>query len=205
MSNVITSITMSLDGFIAGVNDTPVQPLGKINENLHNWILEGDHPSKHNDFFKLSKNNREIFDELFDSTGAILTGRRTYDIVHGWQGSYPVRGIPVFVLTHKPPSKVPNGETVFTFVTGEIERAVEQAKAAAADKNVQVIGGAQTIQQCINCGLCDEVRVHLVPQFIGGGKRLFEKIDTKRIRFEQKQVTPTDEVTHLHYKLVSMQ
>ncbi len=94
---------MSLDGYIAGPNDTPDQALGENGESLHDWILRGAHSSRHNAFFKLSRKNREVFDELFDGTGALICGKRMYDIVHGWGGSYPVRGIPMFVLTHAPP------------------------------------------------------------------------------------------------------
>lgn len=148
---------MSLDGYIAGENDNLELPLGKNGKTLHDWILEGDHPSKHNKFFHLSEKNREIFDDLFDSTGALIVGRRTYDIVHGWGGNYPVKGIPVFVLTHEAPFKVPKGETSFTFVMDGIQWVTEQAKAAAGAKKVQIIGGAHTIQQSIQGSYCDEL------------------------------------------------
>lgn len=205
MSNIIASITMSLDGFVAGVKDNPEQPLGENGNigNLHDWILEGDFPSKHNDFFNLSKKNRKIFDEMFDSTGALITGRRTYDIVHGWEGSYPVSGIPVFVLTHKPPSEVPEGKTPFTFVTEGIQHAVGQAIEAAGDKDVQIIGGAQTIQQCINIGLCEELRIHMVPQLLERGIRLLENLDIESSSLEKTQVIDTPEVTHLHYHIAN--
>lgn len=200
MANVIASITMSLDGFIAGVNDNPEQGLGETGGHLHDWILEGDHQSKHNDFFKLSKKNRKIFDELFESTGALITGRRTYDIVHGWEGSYPVSGIPVFVITHNSPSEVPEGKTSFTFVEDGIQRVVQQAKEAAGTKNVQIIGGAQTIQQAIANGLCDELRIHMIPQLLGNGIKLLDHLNVETTVLEKTKVIDTPEVTHLHFK-----
>lgn len=199
MPIVFASITMSLDGYIAGENDTLELPLGNNGETLHDWILAGEYPSRHNEFFNLSEKSREIFDDLFDSTGALIAGRRTYDIVHGWGGTYPVKGIPVFVLTHEPPSGVPKGDTSFTFVADGIQRATEQAKEAAGDKNVQIIGGAQTIQQCIQRGYCDELWIHLVPCLLGKGIRLFENLETDTIEFTSKQVIQTSEVNHLHY------
>lgn len=203
MADVIASITTSLDGFVAGPNDTPERPLGEGGERLHDWILAGNHTSKHNDFFRLSRQNREIFDALFDATGAIVAGRRTYDIVEGWQGSYPVSGIPVFVLTHDAPDEPPNGNTAFTFVTEGIEQALTQAKRAAGDKNVQVIGGARTIQQCIASGLCDELRIHLVPLLLDDGIRLLENLDPERIELENESVIPTPDVTHLHVRVLT--
>lgn len=204
MPKVLASITMSLDGFIAGVNDTPEQPLGENGEHLHDWILKGNYPSKHNDFFKLSKKNREIFDEMYDCTGALICGRRMYDIVHGWEGSYPVSGIPVSVLTHEPPTQVPEGYTTFIFVTKGIQHANKKAKAAAGNKNVQIIGGAQTIQQAINSGLCNILRIHMVPQLLGQGINLLENLSINKIRFENKTVISTEGVVHLYYNSVSV-
>lgn len=204
MPNVFASITMSLDGFIAGKNDNPEQGLGENGDYLHDWILEGDHPSKHNDFFNLSKKNREIFDEMFGNTGALICGRRTYDIVHGWEGSYPVSGIPVFVLTHNQPSEVPEGKTSFTFVTEDgIQRAVSHAKGVAGTKNVQIIGGAQTIQQTIKNGLCDELRIHMVPQLLSSGIKLLDHLNVETTMLEKKKVIDTPQVTHLYYRLLN--
>lgn len=203
MPNVFASITMSLDGFIAGKNDNPKQGLGENGAHLHDWILEGDHPSKHNDFFNLSKKNLEIFDEMFDNTGALICGRRTYDIVHGWGGSYPVSGIPVFVLTHEAPDEVSKGKTSFTFVTEGIRSAVKQTKEAAGTKNVQIIGGAQTIQQAIVNGHCDELRIHMVPQLLGSGIKLLDHLDVETTVLEKTKVIDTPEVTHLYYWLLN--
>ncbi|MFB5662211.1 dihydrofolate reductase family protein [Alteribacillus sp. HJP-4] len=162
MGKVILDISMSLDGFIAGPNVNHRQGLGEGGEVLHEWLFNGENPSKFNEFFKLSSINRRVFDESFGTTGAIVAGRRTYDLTGGWGGSHPIHGVPVFVPTHDVPEKVPEGETAFTFVTEGIVSAVEQALKAANDNNVQVMGGADTIQQCM--------KAHLSPALILGSR-----------------------------------
>src|SRR5882724_51507 len=107
-SEIILDITMSLDGFVAGPNDS-VKP-------LHHWLFSGDTYSKYNDFFKLSKKSAKLFDHFIKNTGAIVTGRRTYDITAGWGGNHPFPGVPVLVLSSHVPKKVPKGSTKFTFV-----------------------------------------------------------------------------------------
>src|SRR5262249_17396437 len=140
MGKVILAITMSLDGFIAGQNDD-VEP-------LHNWLFSGNTPSVYNDFFKLAKESAEVFDQLVETSGSIITGRRTYDLTGGWNGSVPVNDS-VFVVSHDVPKNIPEGSTTFTFVTDGIESAVKQAKKAAGEKNVYLMGGATVAQQCI--------------------------------------------------------
>ncbi|WP_260412508.1 dihydrofolate reductase family protein [Alkalihalobacillus sp. TS-13] len=156
MGKVVLDMSMSLDGFIAGPNDNDEQPLGVGGDILHSWLFTGNHPSKHNDFFKLSQKSREVFDESFETTGAIIVGRRTFDVVQGWGGNHPVHGATVVVVTHHPPDTPPEGSTPFIFVTDGIERAVEQAKAAAGKKNVGV-GTANVAHQCLKDGQIDEI------------------------------------------------
>jgi len=189
-SKVILDITMSLDGFIAGLNDQ-----GKP---LHNWLFSGDTPSAYNDFFKLSKKSAKILDNLIKTTGAIVTGRRTYDITGGWGGNHPFPGVPVFVITSKVPEKVPAGSTPFTFVTEGIESAVRQARKAAGKKNVYILGGASVAQQCLNAGLLDQMMIHVVPMLVGEGVRLFGNVE-KQIKLEQANVTAATGVTHLQF------
>lgn len=189
-SKVILDITMSLDGFIAGPDDD-----GK---NLHHWLFGGDTPSTHNDFFKLSKESAKILDHLIKTTGAIITGRRTYDITGGWGGSHPFTGTPVFVLSSHTPEKIPTGSTPFTFVSESIHSVVKQARQAAGAKNVYVLGGASIAQQCINEGLLDEMMIHLVPVLLGRGVSLFNDL-TKQVPLYQNKVTETPGVTHIHY------
>jgi len=202
MGKVVVDMSMSVDGFIAGPNDNSEQPLGVGGSILHNWLFDGPAVSKHNDFFQLSnKESRDVFDESFDNEGAIVVGRRTYDIVDGWGGSHPNHGTPVFVLTHHIPAQVHKGSTPFTFVTEGIESAIQQAKAAAGDKNVGV-AGASTAQQCIKAGLVDEIHIQLVPVLLGSGTRYFDHIGMKQIQLEKTRVIDSQGVTHLTFRVI---
>lgn len=191
-SKVILDITMSLDGFIAGRNDY-VKP-------LHDWLFKGDTPSAYNDFFKLSKINAEVFDDFIKTTGAIVAGRRTYEIAGGWGGNHPFPGVPVFVVSSSVPKNIPKGSTPFTFVSEGIESSVRQAKEAAGKKNVYILGGANIAQQCINEGLLDKITIHLVPVLLDGGIRLFENLE-KRIELDQTKIIDAHQVTHLFYNV----
>src|SRR6185503_353673 len=159
MGKVVFDISMSLDGFIAGLHDSPDNPLGDNGMRVHKWIWGDRTDGVPGD--GATGVNREVLDELKNTTGAIVVGRRTYDIVNGWGGTHPFGVIPAFVLSKDVPERVPPGGTKFTFVTEGIERAIKQAKAGAGDKNVYVVGGANVAQQCIKAGLLDEMRIHL--------------------------------------------
>ena len=191
-SKVILDITMSLDGFIAGRND-----YGKP---LHHWLFSGDTPSAYNDFFKLSKKSAKIFDNFIKTTGAIVAGRRTYDITGGWGGNHPFPGVPVFVLSSSVPKKVPKGSTPFKFVSDGIKSVVRQAKKAAGKKNVYILGGASIAQQCLNAGLLNKMTIHLVPVLLGEGVRLFDNLE-KQIKLEQAKIIEAPGVTHLQFLL----
>jgi dihydrofolate reductase len=118
MSKVVIEMSLSLDGFIAEPDDTPDQPFGGRNaRRLHDWLLVGPEPYERNAFFRPEGRNREFVDALFHTMGALLTGRRTYDLVNGWGGSHPIPALPVVVLTHAPPADVPKGKSSFTFCT----------------------------------------------------------------------------------------
>jgi len=185
MTKVVIDIAMSLDGYVAGPNDGPEYGLG---QNGGERIMGWDPSERLND---ISRGN----------TGAMITGKRTYDITNGWNGTHDLGGhIPVFVLTKSVPSKVPEGGTPFTFVTDGIESAVRQAKAAAGDKNVYVIGGASIIQQLLNARLADELRIHIAPVFVGNGVSLFKDMDYQ-IEMTQTEVRDYAGVTHITYRL----
>jgi dihydrofolate reductase len=187
MANVVIDIAMSLDGYVTGPNDRPEKPMG---ENRGERIFGWD-----------ASDRQILLEAKEDKIGAMITGRRTYDITNGWNGTHPIRnGIPVFVLAETAPSKVPEGNTPFTFVTDGIESAVEQAKAAAGEKIVYVIGGGNVIQQLLNKGLADELRVHISSAFIGGGTPLFASLDPN-IKLEQTEVKSGRGVVHLTYRL----
>ena len=144
MAKVIVALSMSLDGFIAGSNDGGDQPLGEGGMRLFDWYFDGDTSIRRYQQaagrgvsvppFKLSNSSAEVFDDLVESAGAIVTGRRTYDIAGAWGGNGPIPGLPVFVQTHDAPQQVPQGESRYLFVTDGVASAVEQAKAAAADR-----------------------------------------------------------------------
>jgi len=211
MAKVIVDLAMSLDGFIAGANDGGERPLGDAGARLFDWYFDGDTPSRTYQAaasrgvpvppFKLSRSSAAVFEELLGSIGAIVTGRRTYDITGAWGGNGPLPGLPVFVLTHRVPDDVPAGESHFTFVTDGVERAISQARAAAGDKDVSLMG-ASVPQQCLRAGLLDEIQIHLVAVLLGAGVRLFDHLDGAPIDLAPVRVVESPGVTHLRYRVV---
>jgi dihydrofolate reductase len=200
MAKVAVALTVSLDGYIAGPNDGSELPLGEGGAALFEWYFNGDTPSRHYDRFKLSKSSAEVFDAGIDSCGAVVTGRRTYDIAGAWGGDGPVPGRPLFVLTHNVPAEVPATSVPYTFVTDGIESAIQQAKAVAGDKYV-ALAGSQAAQQCLRAGPLDEIWVAVVPLLLGGGVRLFDHIGGP-VRLETIGVVDSPGVTHLSYRVV---
>jgi dihydrofolate reductase len=199
MAKVAVALTMSLDGYVAGPNDGKDLPLGEGGEALFEWYFNGDTPSRHYDRFRLSKRSAEVFDAGIDSCGAVVTGRRTYDIANAWGGDGPVPGRPLFVLTHSVPAEVPETSVPYTFVTDGIQSAIEQAKAAAGDKYVG-LAGSQAAQQCLRAGLLDEIWLAVAPLLLGGGVRLFDHIGGP-VRLETINVVDAPGVTHLSYRV----
>lgn len=175
---------MSVDGVIGG-SGVDTERL------LHEW------------FFAPSEQNAEIIDELRDTIGAVVMGRRTYDEGAEADGfvdnPYPVDH---FVLTHDAPETAAKGETSFTFVSDGVESALTQADEAAGDDDVCVMGGAETIQQYLEAGLIDEICIHLVPVLLGDGIRLFETMDPAHIELEPTRVVESPEVSHLWFDIV---
>jgi dihydrofolate reductase len=189
MGKIILSISVSLDGFVAGPSDRPDQPLGEGGDVLHEWITSTD-PA-----------DREILDGMAE-TGALLVGRRMFDLSAAWNGD-PPGGLPCFVLTHRPPDEWTRPGSPFTFVTDGIESAVEQARRAAGDRNVGIGGGADTSQQALRAGLVEEIQLQLVPVLLGGGVRLFERMDTAPVRLERIGVTTSPYATHLRLRVIT--
>src|SRR5919107_6219238 len=164
MGKVSVALTMSLDGFIAGPNDGPEQPLGEDGERLFEWFSLGDteYGLPGTDMvFRVSPQSAEMLREAHAGMGAFVTGRRTFDLANGWGGNPPL-GVPTFVVTHTVPEEWVYEGSPFTFVTDGVEGAVEQARAVAGDKAVAVVA-ASIVQQCIRAGLLDEIHVDLVP------------------------------------------
>jgi len=213
MTSVTCQISMSLDGFVAGPNQTLEDPLGARGMRLHEWAfaaaawreahgLEGGEANADSDVIR----------EGVDRVGATVMGRRMFSggsgpwtddpNANGWWGDKPPFGHPVFVLTHHAREPLELEGTTFTFVTGGIESALEQAQAAAGGKDVLVAGGGSTAEQYVAAGLVDELQIHVVPLFLGDGVRLFERLGANLPELEQVRVLSSPTVTHLRYRVL---
>ena len=190
MSSSVLYMSMSLDGFITGPGDDRDHGLGVGGERLHDWLGSTDDGPRG---FRPSGRSGEIFDELM-ATGAVLVGRRTFDLAGRWDGDH--HGVPIFVPTRgKPPA--PASDLV-SYVTDGIESAMSQAKRAAGDANV-LVHGADVAQSCLRAGVLDELEVHLIPVLLGAGRPLFG--DAQRTELELTRVVDAPGVTHLRFRV----
>jgi dihydrofolate reductase len=203
MGKVISDISVSLDGFIAGPNDGAENPLGDGGERLHEWVFDlASWRERHGLAGGQTNRDSEVVDESIRNTGAVVLGRRMFDNAKGW-GDDPPFHVPVFVLTHEARDfLVKQGGTTFTFITDGPKSALDQAKAVAGDKDVAIGGGANTVQQFIRAGLLDEIQIHVVPVLLGDGVRLFDQLGTKQIELANTRVIESPAVTHLRFRLV---
>jgi dihydrofolate reductase len=193
MSKVVFDISMSLDGFVRAANARPDEPMGDGGQRLHEWAFGG------------SGDDREVVKRGVEDFGAFIAGRRTFDDSLPWWGPNGPTGdarLPLIVVTHSEPDEVP-ADSVYAFATGGIERALQQARATAGDKNVAVMGGADIGQQFIRAGLVDEIGIHLVPVLFGSGLRMFEHIGGEHIHLESIETINTPAATHLRYRVVT--
>jgi dihydrofolate reductase len=192
MSKSVLYMSMSLDGFITGPDDGPGQGLGAGGEVLHGWLGEGggEGPSA----FRPSGPSAAIFDEVM-ATGAVLVGRRTFDLADRWGGDH--HGVPIFVPTRGEPPE-PASDLVH-YVTDGVESAMDQAKRAAGDGNV-LVHGASLAQSCLRAGVLDELEIHLIPVLLGAGRRLFGE---EPAGLELTRIVDAPGVTHLHYRVAS--
>jgi dihydrofolate reductase len=203
MSKVIVELSMSLDGFVAGPNDGPENGLGDGGERLFQWYYSGDTalPLPGTEMvFKVSRASAELLREEWGRIGAMVAGRRMFDIAHAWGGSPPGGG-PCFIVTHSPPQEWLKEGSPFTFVSDGVESAIRQAKRAAGDKNVSV-SSASIMQQCLRLGLLDEIQIQLAPVLLGGGVRLFDTIGAAPVELEPTAVVEAPGVTHLRFRVV---
>jgi dihydrofolate reductase len=198
---VVIDVSMSLDGFIAGPHDGRELPLGgRGGEHVFDWYFGGERPYR-GTMFKPKGPNRRVVAEMFRRSGAMLTGRRTYEIAGGWGGTHPVDGIPVVIMTHRPPADPPTGRSRLVFVTDGIESAVARAKELAKGKDVG-IGGASVAQQALRAGLVDELHLHVAPILLGDGVRLFEHLGTEAVRLRFVGSVESGDAVHLRYEVV---
>ncbi len=213
MSRLRFQVSMSLDGFVAGPNQSEENPLGEGGMQLHEWIfglaawrkpqgLEGGEADASN----------TVVEESYENIGATVMGRNMFggrgpwgdDPWEGWWGDEPPFHHPVFVLTHharEPLAK--QGDTTFTFVTDGVESALDQARAAAGGKDVALGGGASVSQQYLKAGLVDEMQLHIVPVLLGDGARLFDNLGGAEVPLEVTRVVEASPgVTHITYRIV---
>ncbi|WP_423747553.1 dihydrofolate reductase family protein (plasmid) [Haladaptatus sp. SPP-AMP-3] len=213
MVAVFVEMSMSLDGYIAGPDDSQESPLGDGGERLHEWVfdLAAWREMQGLDGGKTNRDN-EIVSESIERIGAHVMGRRMFDNGDGPWGDDPFEGYwgenppfhgPVFVLTHHPREPLEmDGGTTFHFVTDGIETALERAEAAAGDRDVRISGGADVVRQYVEAGLVDEIQLQLVPVLFGDGIRLFEHLIGEPIELERTRVVESSDVTHLRFRVI---
>ena len=205
-------ISISLDGYVAGPNQSEEHGLGEGGEKLHEWVVKlAAWREPHGHEGGEVNESTPLFEETTANVGAVIMGRNMFgggpgpwgdDPWNGWWGDEPPFHMPVFVLTHHEREPLAlQGGTTFTFVTDGIESALEQAKVAAGDKDVSLGGGAEVAQQYLSAGLIDQMQLNVVPILLGDGARLFDNGAGAGLELEPSLVVGTPEVTHLRYRL----
>lgn len=196
MTKVVASITTSVDGYIAGPDDGPGKGLGEGGERLHYWVFGGPWSYAEGPRGEAAGEDAAWLEAARARLGAVVSGRWTYEAAGRWGGTSPWDG-PVFIVTHRPGDE-PEGAG-FTFVSGVTE-AVQRAVAAAGDKDVSVMGGADVIRQALAAGLVDELSIVIAPVVLGGGKRLFEGF-TQQVELEHLGVRQSPLATFVDYRV----
>jgi dihydrofolate reductase len=210
MSSVTCQISISLDGFVAGPNQSLEDPIGQGGMRLHQWVFATEAwRAQHGEQGGERNADSEVVETLFENVGAYVMGRKMFgggdgpwdESWTGWWGEDPPYHTPVFVLTHhvREPLTMQGG-TTFHFVTDGIESALEQARSAAGAKDVSIAGGASAVQQYLAAGLLDELYLHIAPVVLGGGERLLENVGDPTL--EPVEVVASPAVTHVRYRVV---
>jgi dihydrofolate reductase len=208
MAKLQFEISVSVDGYVAGPNQSAEEPLGEGGEQLHEWVVElqGWREAHGREGGEVNASN-EIAESAMDNVGAVLMGRKMFgggpgpwdQSWQGWWGEEPPFHVPVFVLTHheREPLEMQGG-TSFHFVTDGIESALAQAREAAAGKDVKIAGGADVANQYLAAGLVDEMTLNVAPVLLGGGERLFEGVGAD-LSLEQTRVVHGPKAVHVFY------
>ncbi|UII24258.1 dihydrofolate reductase family protein [Fulvivirga ligni] len=203
MSKIIFDSGISLDGYFAGDNRGPQNPMGGVSGQIHQWMFKQKAFWKHlkMDGGQEQGEDGKLIDAVFARTGAYIMGKRMFE---EGEVSWPedLYQADVFVLTHeKREPWIQKGTTAFYFINDGIHSALEKAKKSANGKDIRIQGGANTIQQFLNAGLIDEFFIHVAPVFLGSGIRLFDGIDKDKFDLQIMEVLTSDLTTHLRYKL----
>jgi dihydrofolate reductase len=210
MSKVTCQISTSLDGFVAGPNQSLENPIGEGGMRLHQWLFEtASWREQHGLEGGARTADSEVVDGLVQNVGAYIMGRKMFgggagpwnEAWTGWWGDEPPYHTPVFVLSHHPRKPLSmRGRTTFTFVTEGIASALKQAQSAAGDKDVSIAGGALTVRQYLAAGMLDELYLHVVPVILGAGERLLQDVGDPKL--EPVKVIASPAVTHIKYRIV---
>jgi dihydrofolate reductase len=203
MTIVTAQLTVSLDGFLAGPNARPGNPLGDNGEQLHDWVVRLDSWREgHGMEGGVHTEESDLLSAHTASIGAHIMGRNMFDEGEEPWGSNPPFHTPVFVLTSRPREALQReGGTTYYFVTDGIHSALEQAKAAAGGKNVDIAGGANAFVQFLDAGLLDEFILHTAPVFLGAGVRLFDAVKATDAKLEPVHVLGGPLATHVTYRV----
>ena len=212
MSKVRSQIAMSLDGFVAGPNQSEENPLGEGGEQLHEWVFELEAFNKvHGRDGGVVNESTPIVEGMFENVGAVIMGRNMFGPIRGdwgdeswkgWWGDDPPYHVPTYVLTHHARESVEmQGGTTFHFVTGGPQAALDLARDAAGAQDVLVMGGAQCQQQFLALGVIEELTISLAPVLLGSGERLLANLGDKPPRLEQIESINAPGVTHMRYSV----
>ena len=197
MTKVLAGITTSVDGCVAGPDDGPEKGLGEGGERLHHWVFGGPWTYDEEPRGEARGEDAAWLADAFSRIGAVVAGRWTYEASGHWGGENPWK-VPLFIVTHRPEEE-PEGAG-FTFVSG-VQEAVDQARQAAGERDVHVMGGADVIRQSLEAGLVDELTIIVAPVILGGGKRLFEGFE-QTVELEHVGVRQSPFATFIEYRVV---
>lgn len=195
MGRVVVDVSPSVDGYVAGRDVSVAEPFGDAGMRLYRWMgLDGTTPTV---------TDQAAAERRFATAGAVVLGRRMFDVGIGPWGEDGAFGMPCFVVTHRAGEQVVRGPTTFTFVTDGVDRAVSLARASAGDEDVVIVGGADVVQQCLGAGLVDEIRLHVVPVLLGDGTRLFGGTLEHSLELERIDEVQSSAATHVAFEVAS--